>query len=401
MSTMFTSAPFRVGIRHFREGTLYAVAVDRIEGSEYFLTCVPPPSCRSVESQAKAIYDSVARFLEEHDAEIFQERLWAPSHAYDKIREVRSRSLATRGFHEASGWSLVGERTWQANRIAGLQIHAATGDLLHTFDMFPKGSGTGRILEYAGARLTYLHSVVGTNGLGKLARGPEEQAQKMFENAQALLTASETSYTDVVRTWLYMPRILEWYREFNQVRTDAYTRFGVFDSRASGVLPASTGIQGGNAFGAECLMDVLAVTGCNGQRPVITRVHNPRQNEATSYGSSFSRAVEVKHGGLARLYISGTASINGAGETTYLGDVEGQIFHTLTNVAALLSARGAELDDICHAVAFFKEPADIPAFESIRKALGIPSFPVVNVVADICRDDLLFELEPVAVYAAA
>ena len=75
------------------------------------------------------------------------------------------------------------------------------------------------------------------------------------------------------------------------------------------------------------------------------------------------------------------------------GDVHKQVDLTLEVVEAILNSRGFILPDITRATAYFKQAADVRAFDRWRAARGLKSLPVVCVHGDICRDDLLFELE--------
>ncbi len=377
---------------------------------EFYLTAVPPAGTRDPMIAARTIYESVAGFLADEEATIFHEKLYSPALLAEVISQERAAALRKRGLQADDNWTLISGRPWEAGRVGGVQIHAITGEPMRMSNTQPlpsepgsgedKPVGGGKVLEAAGARYVHLSSVTGHDERGRLPDGGEAQARQMFENARALLKANGSQVSNIVRTWIYLPHILQWYREFNAARTASFERFGIFDESWPGVLPASTGIQGAGATSGQCLMDVVTVEALAGEKLEVTRIHNPRQSEAGSYGSSFSRAVEVTHGGLSQLFISGTASINERSETVYLDDLEGQIIHTMMNVGTLLRMRGAGWEDVCISTAFFKKAEYVPALGRIMRTLGVPRFPVVSVVADVCRHDLLFELEATAVYTA-
>ena len=59
------------------------------------------------------------------------------------------------------------------------------------------------------------------------------------------LEAGGLSYQDVVRTWIYVSSILDWYADFNSARRLVFCRAGLLDGSRSRWLPASTGIEGG------------------------------------------------------------------------------------------------------------------------------------------------------------
>ena len=97
------------------------------------------------------------------------------------------------------------------------------------------------------------------------------------------------------------------------------------------------------------------------------------------------------------VFVSGTASIDDRGETVHAGDFETQTLFTLEAVQALLQGTGASLSDVQQATAFIKNPCDGRAFERIVERAGLSALPLVTTVADVCRDELLFEIDVTAV----
>jgi enamine deaminase RidA (YjgF/YER057c/UK114 family) len=110
------------------------------------------------------------------------------------------------------------------------------------------------------------------------------------------------------------------------------------------------------------------------------------------YGSSFSRAVEVGLPGSRRVLVSGTASIAPSGESVHLGDVDRQVARTVEVVEAILTSRGMTLDNATRAYVYFKYAKDAPAFQRYCDGRGL-SLPAIVAAMDVCRDDLLFEIE--------
>ena len=62
-------------------------------------------------------------------------------------------------------------------------------------------------------------------------------------------------------------------------------------------------------------------------------------------------------------------------------------------VAAILESRQITWDHVTRGIGYFKHAEDIPLFQRYCDARGLPAMPLVMVKNDICRDDLLFELE--------
>jgi enamine deaminase RidA (YjgF/YER057c/UK114 family) len=140
-------------------------------------------------------------------------------------------------------------------------------------------------------------------------------------------------------------------------------------------------------------------------------LENPLQTPAFDYARrfsaqspKFSRAMAVAIGGYVTIWISGTASIVHS-ESVHLGDVEKQTDQALTNIERLIDAEncerhglagaGATLADLAKVRVYVKRPVD---FERCRatceRRLG--AVPVIYAHADICRPELLVEIEAVA-----
>ena len=257
-------------------------------------------------------------------------------------------------------------------------------------------SGYGRLWTGRGFQMVYLPAVRGTISDGTLPAGHTAQAQQMFTNVGLGLQAHGMAYTDVVRTWIYVSRLLEWYGELNRVRTAHYALVGL-GVKGGPAFPASTGIQGRTAD-EECLVDVLALKSDGLASAAAEPIRcSPRQDQSFNYGSAFSRGMTFHIEGRKTVHISGTASINTAGASTHIGDAECQSLETLMSIAAILEAQGGTLHNITSATLFCKNRAAWEAWNRVTRLLQVPAFPKVCVLADVCRHDLLVEMESVAV----
>ena len=195
------------------------------------------------------------------------------------------------------------------------------------------------------------------------------QARSVFETAAAILAQNGFSFTDTVRTWIYLDHLLEWYDDFNAVRTAFFNETGIFDH----IVPASTGIGAGNPFGAAITMDVFAVQPKSPEFTVRT-VASPLQNPALDYRSSFSRAVELGSPTHRNLLISGTASIAPDGKTVHPDEPEKQIRFTMDIVKAILDSRGMNWNDLVRGIAYFKDMAYLPIYTRVASELNILAF---------------------------
>jgi len=195
-------------------------------------------------------------------------------------------------------------------------------------------------------------------------------------------------FTDIARTWIYLNNLLEWYDEFNVVRTRFFKERGTFEK----MVPASTGIGAGSAAGEEMVSALLAVKPKHDGVKIFA-VPSPLQCPALDYKSSFARAVEIDQPGSRLLTISGTASIEPGGKTVHLGNTEKQIELTMEVVHEILKSRGMDWENTSRAIAYFKDIDEAPLLEKYCLENGLPELPVAISHADVCRHDLLFEIE--------
>ncbi len=129
-------------------------------------------------------------------------------------------------------------------------------------------------------------------------------------------------------------------------------------------------------------------------------------NEAFNYAkpSSFSRGLRLDIGSYTLLLISGTASIDEYGKTIHLGDFGAQSWRTYRNIATLLKAEGASWHDVIRTTCYLRDiERDYDQFNRIRtsffKWLGLDPLPAsVGVQTRLCRENLLVEIEAVALF---
>ena len=88
-----------------------------------------------------------------------------------------------------------------------------------------------------------------------------DQMESVLQRMELALMAADMRLTDIVRTWFFIDRILDWYGEFNAVRSRFFRDRNLF----AGVLPASTGVGTANSAGAALIADVLAMQSKRGQ----------------------------------------------------------------------------------------------------------------------------------------
>ena len=140
--------------------------------------------------------------------------------------------------------------------------------------------------------------------------------------------------------------------------------------------------------------------------PVVKRAITNHKvlNEAYNYGSAFSRGLRIDLNGLSIVLISGTASIDDAGNTVHVGDFRAQTRRTFSNISGLLASEGATWKDVVRTTCYLRDiERDYQAFNEERSALyneqGLDPLPAsTGIQAILCRPDLLIEIEAIAMF---
>jgi enamine deaminase RidA (YjgF/YER057c/UK114 family) len=250
------------------------------------------------------------------------------------------------------------------------------------------------------------------------AAGVYEKTVCTYQHLRRLLPCAGARLDQVLRTWLYLGGIVDddgptqRYKELNRARADVYQYFPFLaewlpDGYARAAFPASTGI---GTRGRSISIAALALVS-NRDDVVTVPLENPRQTAAYSYPTAYSPSTPKFSRGLAlccgddtTLFISGTASITHS-ESRHVGDVEAQTHELLENITALISednltrhglpGRGTTLEGLGLARVYVKRPKDFARVQAVcEQRLG--KVPSTFVQADVCRPELLVEIEGIA-----
>ncbi|HEU0186348.1 MAG TPA: Rid family hydrolase [Gallionellaceae bacterium] len=232
---------------------------------------------------------------------------------------------------------------------------------------------------------------------------PLQQAtESAYRQVFALLDTLHYPY--LFRFWNYIADInthsfgLERYRQFNLGRQDAFLAHG---RDVAGNVPAACAL--GLTQGP---LTIAFLAG----RVAPLSIENPRQTSAYQYpqqygprSPTFSRASLVRLGQDEVLFVSGTASIVGHA-TLHPADVVAQTRETMTNIEAVLaeanrlaSQPGLDLAGL-HYKVYVRHPADLAQIRAeLERIVGIAPN-AVYLQADVCRQDLLLEIEATAAH---
>lgn len=349
------------------------VVLSRSSLVEYFITAYPVRGKNQF-----SMFESVAKFIQETGATIVTQDVFGPCKFH------RAALMAMETYSGEVNWPVAWMEGdgYVADSITSTQVYAISGATVEPVIM--EGRPIGGIFEDADAKYCLLGDIRPSN----ISAARFDQGYETFEKMEKALRLAGMDFSNVLRTWLYCSKILEWYGDLNKSRDKFFNERNVFNN----LVPASTGIGVLNPSGSAIVADVFAVLPKT-KNVHIEKVASPLQCPALDYKSSFSRAVELALPHHKTLYISGTASIELNGPTAHVGNLEKQIALSMDVVYAILESRGMGWNDVSRVAAYFKDIKQAPMFHKYCNENNLPSLPVAVAHADICRDDLLFEIE--------
>jgi enamine deaminase RidA (YjgF/YER057c/UK114 family) len=362
---------------------IHTHSIESTGTTEIYISAAPSEKA-PIEEHAADIFSGISDILRSNKAYIFQERIFATQEVMDTITKARS-DVYTK-LDDGVAPSLLVQQEGLFGPIGGVQVHSIISEEkpeIVTLNETP----CGRIVRLSDRAFLSLSSISDEQG-----EQANTHAQAMLEKAESALSKFGADFLSVPRTWMWLKDILSWYDEFNQVRNEFFTERGLIGEGTRQSMPASTGIGLGPSGGGDCAMDLTAVL-----KPVDCTKYlqaGGKQQSALDYGSAFSRASKTDTPAGQTVYVSGTASIDADGETTNIGDAAGQIKATIENVQAVLADMHCVDEDVVHVIAYCKT-TDVERIFNDSFRDTIP-WPWITVICDICRDDLLFEIEATA-----
>ena len=227
-------------------------------------------------------------------------------------------------------------------------------------------------------------------------RGLARQTQALYSR---VLTAARGHH--LYRIWNYVPRINALTGGFENYRAFCQGRSLAFEAEAGAgfprVLPSASGV--GTTDGCLSLIFVAG-------HALPRHIENPEQVPAYRYPAehgprppSFSRATVATLPGRALIFISGTAAIKGH-LSVAPGALAAQLDCTLDNLRLISLAAGAG-DDLGaqkklrrHFKVYVRNAGDVTAVQAqLERSLLTPSDHVIYLRADICRAELIVEIE--------
>lgn len=358
-------------------------SIESPTAAEIYISATPGQT-ETLQEQAGSLFSAIAETLRLKRAQILHERVFTTQPAMQAL--LRQRTEAYGDIDDGVSPSFLVGRKGMSGPVAGVQVHAVVSDTKAEVIRLDE-TACGRILR------TAEHTCLTLSGIGAPQFSTAtEQARAIMEKAESALQNFGADFLSVARTWIWLGDILSWYGDFNEVRNKFFSERGLIGADGRQSIPASTGIGLAPADSTlSCSMDLTAVLKPQDSIRYLPAVG--RQQCALEYGSAFSRASQATTPAGRTVFVSGTASIDADGATTNIGDAAGQINSTIENVRAVLRDMNTADEDVVQVVAYCKTTEVEETFNALKDNLP---WPWVTINCDICRPDLLFEIEAAA-----
>jgi enamine deaminase RidA (YjgF/YER057c/UK114 family) len=359
-------------------------------GSEHFIT-VQPPAELSLDQQIDCIqqrYDMAQHRLALPAGSAVCRRLFV-SDAMNQAAMLRE-TFGNDSDGSPVALSIIQQPPLSRAKVELLAYHADGGSDAAKQRL----SGHDLLIERNG-----LKHVWSTGLCAGATTGPSDahaQTRKVFGDLIGTLRGlGGTLSANCLRTWLYMKGVDVFYGGMVTARRELFADEGLSPETH---FIASTGIEGACAHQFDVVaMDAYSIIGLEPAQ--ISYLNDfDRLCPTADYNVTFERGTRIAYADRAHMLISGTASIDSAGQVVHVGDVLSQLDRTMENVDALLRAGGAGLDALMHLIVYLRDPSD---YTAVREALAsrYPGLPANIVQGAVCRPEWLIEVEGVAIAA--
>jgi len=243
-----------------------------------------------------------------------------------------------------------------------------------------------------------------------------DQSMQIFDKIKKIMELENMPINSIVRQWNYIANITlvkddkQHYQEFNDARSHFYNQ-----TNWPAGYPAATGIGTENG---GVVVDLFAVTPKK-ENVSIFALDNKLQVAAHAYSQQvligqedaifktrttpkFERGKVVYANKESLVYISGTAAIRGEASLEGVG-IKTQTVTTLENIDYLTSVENLQEAGVPCVKAvemkslriYLKEPQYYDEAKKVVDSMS-PEVPSVYLLGDICRDNLLIEIEGIA-----
>lgn len=356
--------------------------------SEHYIA-IEAPAQLSLTRQIDAVAQRYAEALQtlrlSPDSAVFR-RLYL-SDAANQSSLVRDSSLFREPLHSPVAVSMVQQPPLNGGKLAMLAYH-----LESTTPLAKTRTASGDLLLQKGNLRHLWTTQLCTSNIAAPSSAGEQTRDVFGRLIGSLQQQGGTLADNCLRTWIYVKDVDVFYQDMVAARTALFEQHGL--TRDTHYL-ASTGIEGTCSHRYDTvLMDAYSILGLAPEQVSYLNAYD-RLCHTRDYNVTFERGTRIAYADRAHLLISGTASIDAAGQVMHRGDLARQLARALGNVDALLRAGHASIEAMSHFVVYLRDPSDYEVVEACF-AESFPDIPRLILRGPVCRPDWLVEVEGVA-----
>ncbi|MCX5680667.1 MAG: Rid family hydrolase [Candidatus Omnitrophica bacterium] len=384
---------------------------------EHILLSAVPVEGKTLEVQMNNLLSNVDKALKEKGCDrnsVFKQAVFLKNLAdKDKCREIMGEHYG-RAPPPATSYIIQAPANGELLSIEVMAIPKSSTASIERVD------GNVTIVKDSGIKWAYISGLEPDSDI----KDTYKQAADVFARMRKTLADHGFKFENILRTWIYQGHITDKdddgqqrYDKMNEARWNLFKTgdagneikfLEAFIRRQlpEGVFPypASTGIDMNNG---SFVMECVAISTDRNDIEVFP-IENPRQTSVYKYEKKelfgkkinplFSRGMAFVMGNSQCIFVSGTASIIKG--LSIGSDAAVQTEEAIENVRLVLNEAGAGLKDIAQLRVYVKYQSD---YEKVKRILDakFDKTPRIDVIAGVCRQDLLVEIEAIAYTKAA
>lgn len=376
-----------------------ATVVTTSDATEIFARVAPIASGTSRNQcprQTQVIYDSLSELLSDHHdglGDVVMERVFLRDVQRDwgDFQQVRSECYRRRGVagRFLPAITCLGQPPCRPGQDVELLVYAVAptaGSDARVESLATTGPHTAaKLVEIGRSRHLYLSTLVGRGPNGQPWGTFRQQSELMWSNLLETLDTRGVSPANVLRASVYLGDIARDYGDFRAAHDQFLNQHNLDDWPVLAV-------HGGHLHPHEalCGMDLHALV-----NPEAAQIHW-LPSKTPGDAARFVRGVKVVLREHTYLFVSATA----AAVDKDMSSAEAlalSVQRTVAELRELFRGHGADFGDLAQVVTRLKSTSLVEPYESLCAGLDWTHVPHTIVRADLCRPELLAQIELTAI----
>lgn len=194
-----------------------------------YLTVLPGRPINQ-DSMVKILFSNLYDYLKGRKVKILLEKIYGLSSLRENVAVIRNRSVSIMHEKFAIPFTYIGSVPCIGGKIAGVQIIGVIQEDKKTKvdTILFNNAPIGRSFETDDFKGIYLSGISGIrNNCQTEKPSLAQQTEYIVTQCKDVFSKQGMTAENIVRTWIYFPRILHWYKRFNKIRARFFKEFGL------------------------------------------------------------------------------------------------------------------------------------------------------------------------------